>query len=220
MSRVIAVTGSRREGAVLGGLGVTVIAGGSDAAGLERQLADLAKGAAGIVSFGMAGALVPSLGLGDWVIGTSLAGSREGDCDTAWGAALASRLSGAALGRCYADGRLIAEVAQKQSIARRTGALCADMESHIVAKIAAEAGVPFIILRCISDLADAALPPAVAVAMRPDGGLALGAVLGSLVATPGQLPSLMRTATGFNRAFAALREGANAAGPRLAFDRR
>ena len=205
---------------MLRGLGVTVMAGGSDPARLERQLAEAASGAAGLVSFGMAGALAPSLGLGDWVIGTTLAGDREADCDAAWVGSLASRLPGAALGRCYADGRLIADVAERRAIAHSTGALCADMESHIVAKVAAEAGVNFVILRCISDLADAALPPAIAVAMRPDGGLALGALLGSLVARPGQLPALLRTAAGFNRAFSALRDGARAAGPRLAFDRR
>lgn len=91
------------------------------------------------------------------------------------------------------------------------------MESHIAARIAAEAGLPFAVLRCVSDEAAAALPPAIKVAMKPGGGLALGAVIASIASRPGQLPQLFRTVAGFNRAYAALGEGARRMGPRLSF---
>ena len=188
--QIIAVTGTRREGGVLAGLSTTVIAGGGDAAFLQAELAHAAKSAAGIISFGMAGALDPALRIGDWVIGTSLAGSWEGECDRKWAKALVARLPGATLGCCYADGRLIADPVEKQTIGQNTGALAADMESHIAARAAADAGVPFAILRCISDEAEVALPPAIGVAMRPGGGLSVGAILASILKDAGQVPGL------------------------------
>jgi adenosylhomocysteine nucleosidase len=94
------------------------------------------------------------------------------------------------------------------------------MESHIVAEVATQANLPFAVLRCVSDEAGAALPRAVGVAMKPDGGLALGAVLRSIAAEPGQLAALARTVRGFSSAYAALRSGAQRVGPRLAFDQR
>ncbi len=219
MGDVIAVCGLDREGRVLSGPGLRIIAGGGNAERLAETLARAAKGADGIISFGMAGALDPALRIGDWVIGVRLSGSFAGKCDPRWAAALVQRLPGAKLGTCHADGRLIADPLEKAALGQ-SGALAADMESHIAARAAAEAGLPFAIVRCISDEASHALPPAIAVAMRPDGGLALGAVFKSIIRKPGQFPDLLKTSVGFNRAYAALRTGAGQVGPRLAFDLR
>jgi hopanoid-associated phosphorylase len=214
---VVAVTGTKREGAALRGLDVTVIAGGGAPERLAAELAAPAEGAAGIVSFGMAGALDPSLRLGAWVVGERVLGDFEAVCDADWAKALATRLPRARIGAVHAADRLIASPADKAELFR-TGAIATDMESHLAAQAAAQAGVPFAILRCISDEARTRLPPAIAVAMKPGGGLALAAVLGSIIGQPGQLPALIRAAAGFNRAFQALKAGANAAGQRLAFD--
>ena len=93
------------------------------------------------------------------------------------------------------------------------------MESHIAARAAAEAGLPFAIVRCISDEAGHALPPAIAVAMRPDGGLALGAILKSIIRNPGQVPDLLRTSCRISTApMQPCAQARTALGPRLAFD--
>ena len=76
------------------------------------------------------------------------------------------------------------------------------MESHIAERVARERGLPFGVIRVISDGADAALPPVALVAMRPDGGIALGAVLASLARDPRQLPALLRTGRQADRHFA------------------
>jgi len=204
---------------VLGGSGIKVIPGGGNSERLGGTLAKLATGADGIISFGMAGALDPSLAIGDWVIGERLTGSFDAECDERWAAALAQSIPTARLGPIHADGRLIADPAEKYALAM-TRALAADMESHIAARAAAQAGLPFAVLRCISDTAGHALPPAIGVAMRADGGLALGAIIKSIIKYPAQIPDLMRTFSGFNRAYAALGRGAQATGPRLAFDLR
>ena len=204
---------------MLRGAGVRVIAGGGDAARLAERLASEAPGADGIISFGMAGALDPLLRIGEWVIGEGLTGAFTGPCDARWAAALAGAMPQARRGRFYADGRLIADPAAKRALGRG-GAIAADMESHVAAQAAAEAGIPFAVLRCISDEAGHPVPPAIAISMGSDGGLALGAVLMSIARNPGQIPELMRSFSAFNRAYGALKAGARLTGGRLAFDLR
>ena len=207
MSHILVATGTQREAAALSLLGAVVIPGGGDAAALKAKLRAAAPGARGIISFGFAGALDETLRLGDWVIGERLSGACEACCDPAWSRALAARMPGARFGAIYADGRLISNVQEKQSLGQR-GLLAADMESHIAAGVAADCALPFAIIRCISDEARHALPPAIAVAMRPDGGVNGWAMLGSLVRKPGQVPEMVRTMRGFMRAMAALKQGA------------
>jgi hopanoid-associated phosphorylase len=218
LGHVVAVVGLRREAAVLRGLDVVTVAGGGDPERLARELAEAARGADGIISFGMAGALDPALRIGDWVIGTRVLGGFDAACDPAWSAALGQRLPQARRGAVHAENRLIGCPTEKARLFA-DGAVVADMESQVAARIAAELALPFAVLRCISDEADAALPPAIAVAMKPGGGLALGAVLRSISGNPGQLPALLRAAAGFNRAYAALTAGARQAGQRMACQR-
>ncbi len=90
------------------------------------------------------------------------------------------------------------------------------MESHVAGAVAARHGLPFAIVRCISDEARHLLPHAVTVSMRPDGGVDGPAMFRSLAARPGQIPDLMRTTAGFARAMRALKTGARRLGPRLA----
>jgi hypothetical protein len=73
---VIAVTG-------------TLLAWGLDER-LRAQLAEMAPHAAGIISFGMAGAIDRHMKLGDMIIGSRLIGGFAGDCDEAWVKALRS----------------------------------------------------------------------------------------------------------------------------------
>jgi hypothetical protein len=110
----------------------------------------------------------------------------------------------ALVGTVVGSDSIAATIARKQELRARTGALAVDMESHIAARVAARHGLPFAALRTISDTAAEALPPAALVGMKPDGTMALGAVLASLARSPGQLPALLRTGIGAERAFRAL----------------
>jgi hypothetical protein len=216
---VLAVTGTQREGMLAMGQDAQVLAGGGDGPTLAMDLAHRAPQACGIISFGTCGGLVPGLAIGDMVIGERVVGAVTATCDPAWTQALSRALPQARRGAVFADGTLLATVAQKRAAAAQ-GAIIADMESHLVAQTAPMHRLPFAILRCISDTAEAALPPAVAVAMRPGGSLALGKVLASILRHPGQLPALIRTGLGFNLALTALDLGACAAGRRFSFDQR
>ena len=214
---LLVVTGTRREGAAVEGPGVTVLPGGGDAARLAANLARLAPRACGIISYGTGGGLTPGLGLGEMVIGDVLTGAVTRGCDPAWVQALARALPQARIGTVFADGTLLASIDEKRRAAA-SGAIIVDMESHLAAAAAAEHGLPFAILRCVSDTSEAALPPAVAVAMRPDGSIALGKVLGSILRQPGQLPALIHTIRGFGVALGALDSGAGSVGQRFSFD--
>lgn len=218
MTRIVVATGTKQEAAALRAPGLVVIAGGGDAAGLRAKLEAAAEGAVGIISFGMAGALADGLAIGGWVIGARLAGAVERDCDPAWREALLARLPGARLGTIYADGRMIGTVSGKRALGERHQALAVDMESHVAAAVAAANGLPFAIARCVSDGVDHVLPHAITVAMRPDGGLDLPAVLLSLARRPGQIPDVARATSGFGRAMRELKRGAARLGSRLALD--
>jgi hopanoid-associated phosphorylase len=224
VSRIIVATGTRQEAATLRSPALVVIAGGGDAAGLRAKLeagvAGAAEGAAGIISFGMAGALAEGLAIGDWVVGDRLTGAIEQDCDPAWRDALLVALPRARAGTVYADGRMIDTVTEKRALAARHHALAVDMESHVAAAVAAANGLPFAIARCISDGPDHALPHAITVAMRPDGGLDLSAMLRSLARRPGQVVDIARTTAGFAKAMRQLKRGAARLGLRMALDGR
>lgn len=215
MTPVLVATGTKREAAALAAPGLIVIPGGGDATGLRAELDAAAGRAAGIVSFGMAGALADRLEIGDWVIGSRVAGTVAAECDASWTAALAASLPDARIGGIYADGRMIATVPEKLALGAAHDALAVDMESHVAAAVAAAHGLPLAVVRCISDGARHVLPPAIAVAMRADGGVDTGAMLRSLAAQPGQVPDLVRTVAGFARAMAVLKRGAAMVAPAM-----
>ena len=208
---LLIVTGTKREASAVNAPGAIVLAGGGDNARLAEEIDRLAPQACGVLSFGMAGALSPELALGEWIVGTAVTGGWQGACDPVFSRALAARLMsgtrGPARGPVHAGDELVGSAADKAELHARTGAIAADMESHVVAEAAARHGLRFAVLRCISDAASADLPPAIAVAMKPGGGMALGSIGWSLLRHPGQVPALVRTTRGFARAFAVLAAG-------------
>jgi len=216
VSHVVVATGFTHEVRTLRQPGVVVVAGGGDAVGLRRNLELAAAGAAGIASYGMAGALADGLAIGDWVVADRLSGAIEVACDPAWRDALAARLPNARVGGFFADGRMIDTVAEKLALGERHDALAVDMESHVAAAVATERGLPFAIVRCVSDGARHLLPHAITVSMRPDGGVDGKAMLRSLARRPGQVADVARTTAGFARAMRELKRGAALLGTRLA----
>lgn len=163
---------------------VRIVIGGGDAARLERELdAIAATGPGTILSCGIAGALEQGLHTGTVVI----------DGDEVVLERLRAALPRARVGKVFGSETIIATALEKSALARETGALAADMETHVVCRVASRWGLEFGAIRVISDGAEDDLPPAALVGMRPDGGMALGAVLWSLARRPGQLGGLMRT---------------------------
>ena len=93
-----------------------------------------------------------------------------------------------------------------------TGAGAVDMESHLVAAAAARLGVPFAVLRSVSDRADHTLSGAAQAGFAADGRPDMAAVAMALLARPMEFPSLIRTAVHAATAFRALHVCAAALG--------
>jgi len=214
--RLLVATGLAREAKLLAGPGVTVICSGGDSAALEARLVAAAAGVDGILSLGIGGALADELKVGDWVVARAvLSGAERYPTDPAWTAALLRGLVGAAAGDVLGSDAMLVAAADKRGARQRTGALAADMESHVAGRLAHRLGLRFAAARVVSDDARRDLPAAVTVGMRPDGGMALGPVLAALARDPAQLGPLIRTGRDAGRAFAALGRANRLLGPGL-----
>jgi len=192
---VVVVVGMSREARIVGG-GLDVVVG-------RHGLAEaLARRPTALISFGVCGALDPTLKVGDLVVGSGvfMDGVRIA-ADEAWVERLIAALPGARRGDFASGGAIVGDVAAKAALRRETGASAVDMESHLVAG----SGLPFAVLRAVSDHADRDLPRSARAAFRSDGGVDVGAVFLALMASPAELPQLVHTAIEAGRAFRALK---------------
>jgi len=164
----------------------------------------------GVISFGVAGGLDPSLRSGDVVVATEV---MAGDARWLAGLSLNEELvSGIALGRrrvvrgCLAGvEEVVVARARKAALHADTGAAAVDMESHIAAAYATESGLPFAAVRVISDPADRSLPALAQSAIKPNGDIDLRNILRGVVRNPRTLSALVSMGIDFNRALRSLR---------------
>lgn len=217
---ILVVCGLNREAALVAGPGIVTVAGGGDRKALEARLTALGdRPFAAVISFGLAGSLSPALAPGALVIpstvrygGTSFSTDRS--IVERWLKILESRTPSPSMEDLAASEVPLLTAAAKREAARG-GAVAVDMESHVAAAYAARRGIPFVVLRAISDPADRDLPPLAGKAMRPDGSVdVLGVVMG-LARDPRQLPMLLRTGRDANAAFRTLSRVRGLLGPLL-----
>lgn len=214
-SRILVVVGMTREAKILDG--PEALIGGGDAPALaDRLQAELSQGAAGVISFGLCGALAPGLKVGDLVIGDTALDIESFEADAGWTRRLASALPDAAMGRFAWAQRPVASAKEKAAVRERTNAIAVDLESYVAGRFARKFATPFAILRAVSDAADRALPHAAQVGLGSDGRPAIGAVLASLRDNPWQIGGLVRTALEAEDGFHALERARQTLGPRLA----
>jgi len=184
---------------------VTILSGsGSENAAIAAQKL-LDHGAKQLISWGCAGALAPHLKAGDLVIPTliQMPNNTKLSTHTQWSRKTVKLLENTI--KCY-NGKLlesesiISLASHKALQYQRTQALAVDMESGAVARIAAQAQVPFIAIRSIVDPAQLDLPKAINYAMNDQGTIAIPKLMFYLCMHPAELPRLVRLGLHFNAA--------------------
>ena len=119
------------------------------------------------VSSGLACALVRAQ-IGDLLIGTEVVAASEGagrariPCAKEWTEHAHRAAQHMSLpvhaGTIASVGRIIGSAVDKRRVADETGAIALDMESAEIGASAAQCGIPFMVLRSVSDLLDEDLP--------------------------------------------------------------
>jgi adenosylhomocysteine nucleosidase len=189
---------------------------GAGAAGASRAAEALLQGGAeALLAVGFAGALSPSLRPGDLLLATEVI-EPEGDrwpADPQWLAAFREMLPACRggdpsamisrakrsrscprlyLGKLVTAAQVVATAAEKRRLGEEMGALAVDMESAAVARRAAEAGVPMLALRAITDGADESLPLDFALCFDSDGQFHHLRLIGLLARRPRAVGGLIR----------------------------
>ncbi|TCG08874.1 hypothetical protein BZM27_08885 [Paraburkholderia steynii] len=172
----------------------------------------IARGCAGIISFGTAGGLAPDLAPGTLNVASSVH-SPLGvvETDLRWAGRIATALCAAPAGveaaaradrgRDRAAGR---RCRQGGTARLRQAALAVDMESHLAGAIAEANGLPFVVCRAIVDPAWRTLPSAATAGLRDDARTAIGPILRELARQPSQLGGLLQVAADARAARASL----------------
>ena len=89
--------------------------------------------------------------------------------------------------------RPVTDAAEKNRLAASLeGPSAVDMESASWARVAASRGIPYLVVRSISDRADEGLPDYLVACMGEDGAIRRGAVVARALARPSRIPGLVR----------------------------
>jgi hopanoid-associated phosphorylase len=189
---------------------------------LESAVASASRhGYRGIISFGVAGGLAEELRPGDWVVASAVA-EIEGagawrPTNVAWSQKLLTATVDAHHAPVIGVDTPVADPAEKRELRRLTGAVAVDMESHIVARLAAAHGLAFTALRVIVDPVHRAIPAAALKGMGPGPQADGAAVVRDLFARPSQLPDVLRITLDAYIARRAMQRLRQRLGPHFAF---
>jgi hopanoid-associated phosphorylase len=185
-----------------------VAAVGGDARKAEEAARKFAHdGVVGLVSFGIAGGLDPSLNPGDIVIADAISGPDDTvtPASAAWRDSVAAGIGAArrvVVGPVAGSDGAVSTAQAKAALRARTGAVAVDMESHGVALAAA--GLPVLAVRAIADPASRSIPAAALAGIGADGRRRPLAVLIRLLKAPTEIPALIRIARDSSAALGSL----------------
>jgi adenosylhomocysteine nucleosidase len=182
-------------GARIGSTDVVIAATGDGAKNAGERAAALCDAIRplAVVGAGIAGALSPGLGSAA-ILASSRVRDSTGDAP-APDARLLTRAveAGAAAGTLLTVARPITAAAEKIRLAASLeGPSAVDMESAAWARAAASRGIPYLVVRSISDRADEDLPDYLVACMGEDGAIRRGAVVARALVRPARIPELFR----------------------------
>jgi adenosylhomocysteine nucleosidase len=213
LSTVLCTSGLAVEAKIARAAGFPVVIGAGDRERTAALIEEAVQRANCLMSFGIAGALAPNLRPGDVVVSTEVVSD-----DNRWtaelgfqtGVASLARKIGAFEGVVYGATAILATEEEKRRAWRDTGALAVDLESDVVARIASQAGIPFLVVRTIADTACRELPPAALIPLSEAGTPDLARVIGSVLRRPRQIATLVALARETRMALSALAGSAHA----------
>jgi len=203
---VIALVGLAFEARIAAGPGVFVIC--RDKQDDLAPVLDVAvqKGCRNIISFGVAGGLAPHLRAGDWIVASSVIDAQDSrPTDKVLSQKMLAMIPGARHAPIAGVDTAVTATNDKRRMHNETGAAVVDMESHLVARLAATHGLSFAAARVVIDPAHRAVPAAALAGMQPDGRTNVLAIMRELVARPRQATALLRLAGDAYAAHSALR---------------
>ncbi len=152
-----------------------------------------AEGIDGLVSFGLAIGLAPVLRPGDLVVGDSvvLPTGKTIATDPAWRAAVLRRLGAAGLSprvvRIAGSDEPLTSAGAKRRAFQTTVAAALDTESHAVAEVAAEAGLPLLVVRAVAEPAETMRPGIAFAATTAAGDTRRLAIVARLLRRPWEI---------------------------------
>ncbi|WNJ98781.1 hypothetical protein L2D14_12995 [Thalassospiraceae bacterium LMO-JJ14] len=196
MPRIGIITGVKSEEAALAPVMGTEdapyvrLSGARPSRARDGVAALIGLGVDGILSFGSAGGVSPLLQPGDLVIADRVMNS-DGHAfaaDSDWCGRLAAVFNiqtSIVAGVDYVAG------SEDKAWFKREGIAALDMESHIVAAMADEAGIPFAVLRAIIDPAGYDIPGYALDSVRPDGSISLLPVIAGVCLQPWTIGRLL-----------------------------
>lgn len=160
----------------------------------------IGSGAKALVSWGIAGGLDPDLPSGALIVpgAVILADGERIDLFD-----LPHADDGAAPLLAGSD-TVVATPEAKLVIRSRTGAAAVDMETHRVASVARDAGLPCFAIRAISDPAERTMPPGTENAVDEAGNPLILPVIAGLIRRPASLGALLAAKRDFDTALATL----------------
>jgi adenosylhomocysteine nucleosidase len=194
-----------RDGTLIAITGIGCVAAAQGA----RQL--VGAGCRALLSWGLAGALDPTLAPGVILVADEvvLEGSgRSLRTTSGWRERVLRALAAdwpVERGTLLTSPRLLASRLAKASAFRETAAAAVDMESFAVAEVALAQGLPFLAVRVIVDRATDEVPRALEGVARPSGELAIGRLLARLVVQPSSVAPVLRLARCYRAARRSLR---------------
>jgi adenosylhomocysteine nucleosidase len=204
---ITVLTGLTDEAAILANTpGVKVLCGSADRDNLAKRLAPKTTA---LVSFGVCGALSPKLKVADLVFGTFVTdgSATRHKADQDWFETMAGRLTfphhGAPVYSTGAEGADTPE--ERRRLFSESRVWTIDDESFAVAQVATTLGLPFAIVRSVSDDCHDTVPSATKNATNPDGTSNIDAVLDALRKDPSQVFNLVQISFNFEQALGTLR---------------
>jgi adenosylhomocysteine nucleosidase len=186
---------------------------------LSKRFID--QGCNALLSFGIAGALVPGVQVGDTVVSTGVINAKRDIffADNSWLqrviVLLEQELSSVHTGLVYGSDKIISTPQLKSEIYANSKAICVDMETHNMALVASRASIPFLAIRVISDDTRRSIPSVALGVIGENGKPLIGHVIGRLLRHPNQIPALMALSRDMETALVTLRCVPRILGPLL-----